>query len=111
MPFVPVIVGVKEPLGARRFALIVNVEPLPEVVTVTGFGVNEPFVFDGSPEMLRLTELLPPTAARLTVTLPLDPRLTVRDGGGGENTKSAVTFTVTVVLCVPLGPVPVMVSV
>jgi hypothetical protein len=95
-------------VGARRFALIVNVE-VP--VVVTGFGVNEVLVFDGRPEMLKLTELPPPTAPRLTVTLLLDPRFTVRDGVDREIVKSAGTFTVTVVVCVPLGPVPVMVSV
>lgn len=95
-------------MGARRFALMVNVE-LP--VVITGFGVNEALVFDGRPEILKLTELPPPTAPTLTVTVLLDPRFTVRDAVDREIVKSAGTFTVTVVVCVPLGPVPVRVSV
>jgi hypothetical protein len=70
---------------------------LPEVVT--GFGVNEALVRDGRPEILRLTELLPPTPTRLTVTVPLEPRFTVSDDSGSI-VKSAGTFIVTDVLCV-----------
>ncbi len=79
---------------------------------VTGFGVNDALVLGGKPEMLKLTTELPPfTAPRLTVTLLLEPRTTVRDKAEREIVKSVGTLTVTVVVCVPLGPVPVMASV
>ena len=84
--------------------MIFSVE-LPEVVT--GFGENEELVRGGRPEMLRLTELLPPTAVRLTVTLPADPRFIVSDGCDNETEKSACTFNATVVEW----DVPVIVSV
>ena len=105
---VPLTVSSQVPAGAARFTLIVNAE-VPEVVT--GFGLNEALVLGGRPDTLRFTELLPPTAPRLTVTMPLDPRLTVRDDSDRDIVKSADTFTVTVVACVPSGPVPLMRSV
>ena len=97
-------------MGARRFAPIVSVE-LPGVVT--GFGLKVALVLDGRPEVLRIIELLPPTPLRLTVTVLLEPRPTVRDEDDNVIPKSGdtlTTLTVTVVLCVPLGPVPVIVS-
>ena len=97
------------PTIAGRLAVIFSVELLE---VVTGFGANQALVFDGRPEILRLTELLPPTPTRLTVTLPLEPRFTVSDDSGSI-VKSAGTFTVTSVLCVAplLVSVPVIVSV
>ncbi len=93
--------------------MILSVELLlPDVVTETGFGVKDALVLDGKPEMLRLTEPLPPTPVSVTVTLPLEPRFTVSDDPDREIVKSAGTFSVTVAVCVvPSDPVPVIVSV
>jgi hypothetical protein len=108
--FLPVMVNAKVPRRAVEDALIVNME-LPDGVRETGFGVNEALVFDGRPAMLRPTEVFP-VAASVTVTLLLEPRFTVIDEGDREIVKSGSgTFTVTVVLCVPLDPVPVTVTV
>ena len=57
-------------------------------VAVTGFGVKDAVVLDGKPDMLRVTELLPPTAVKFTVTLPFEPRFTVSDGADNEIPKS-----------------------
>jgi hypothetical protein len=68
---------------------------VPEVVT--GLFENDALVLEGSPAMLRLTELLPPTATRLTVIAPLLLRLIVSEGADNKILKSTGTFNVTVV--------------
>jgi hypothetical protein len=81
---------------------------------LTGFAVKLALVFVGRPEMLSVTELLPPSAVVFTVTDPLDPRLMVSDGAEVESVKSAAvpfTVTLTVVVCVRLELVPVTVTV
>ena len=85
-----------------------------EPVAVTGFGVNEALVFEGSPEMLSVTELAPPSAPRETVRLPLDPRLmvsVVTDRFSVKSPAGAWTVRLTVALCVRPPLVPVMVIV
>jgi hypothetical protein len=85
---------------AFRLTEIVSVE-LPEAVT--GLALKLALVLDGKPLTLKLTELEPPTAVSEMVELPLEPRLTVSDGGDAEILKSgdggggAETTTVRVV--------------
>lgn len=97
-PLVPVTVRFELPVGADRLTVIVNVE-LPEVVT--GFDENDALVRGGRPAMLRLTELLPPRAVRLTITLLFfEPRLARIVEADSDIVKSgAGTTTVTGVLC------------
>ena len=78
---------------------------------VTGFGVNEALVLDGKPVMLSVTELVLPIALKLTVTVPLDPRVTESVDGESERSKSAVTLSVTVAIWFVVCPAPVTVRV
>jgi len=50
-------------------------------VAVAGFGERLAVTFDGTPEMLSVTELLAPTSAKLIVAVVLDFRLTFRVAG------------------------------
>jgi hypothetical protein len=59
-----------------------------EPVAVAGLGVKLALTLDGSPLMLKLTELEPPTDVRLIVSAPVDPRETVRPGDEAEMLKS-----------------------
>ena len=83
---------------ACGFTLMVSVE-VELVVVVTGLGEKLAVTLEGTPETLRVTELLAPTAVTLTVAFLLDLRLTVIDVGETEIPKSAgaVTFSETVV--------------
>ena len=78
---------------------------------VTGLGLNVPLTLDGSPDTLSVTELLPPTAVNVIVTVPLDFRDTVSELGEADIEKSpAAGFTVTDsdVVCVRVPSVPLM---
>jgi len=88
VPFLPVMVSVTVPFVACGFAEIFRVE-VP--VAVAGFGEKLAVTFDGTPEMLSVTELLPPTAAKLIVAE--DFRLTLMVEGA-EIVKSPDGFTV-----------------
>lgn len=81
-------------------------------VAVAGFGEKLAVTFDGTPEMLNVTELLAPMAVKLTVAEALDFRVTLMLAGA-EIEKSAAGFTVsdTDVVCVSVPSVPLMVSV
>ena len=97
------------PVFACGFAENVSVE-LP--VAVTGFGENLAVTFAGTPEALRVTELLAPTAVSVIVPELFLPLLTVTDIGA-EMVKSpagAFTVTFTVVVCVRVPSVPLTVS-
>ena len=50
------------PVLACEFAEMVRVDVLTVLEAVTGFTLNVPVVLEGSPETLKLTELLAPTA-------------------------------------------------
>ena len=50
-------------------------------LAVAGFGEKLAVTFDGTPEMLSVTELLAPTAAKLIVAVVLDFRLTSTEAG------------------------------
>ena len=50
-------------------------------VAVAGFGEKLAVTFDGTPEMLSVTELLAPTAAKLIVAVVLDFLLTFTVAG------------------------------
>lgn len=82
------------PAVANLLTVIFSVD-VPEVVT--GLFEKDALVLEGSPAMLRLTELLPPTATRLTVIAPLLLRFIVSEGADKEMEKSAGTVNVTVV--------------
>jgi len=88
---------------------------VPLLGVVTGLALKEALVLEGSPPTLRVTELdTPPIAPRVSVYVPLDLRLTVRDDGDAEMVKSAAgaeTTTVRVVECVRFGVVVVPVTV
>ena len=88
---------------AFGFAEIVKVE-LP--VAVTGFGLNMAVTPLGSPEILSVTELLPPTAVAVTVIELLDFRRTaiVPDDVEREKSTAALMVNETDVVWVPLLP-------
>ena len=60
---------------------------MDEPVAVAGFGEKLAVTFDGRPEMLSVTELLAPTAVKVTVAEPLDFLVTV-SLSGAEIVKS-----------------------
>jgi hypothetical protein len=111
VPLLPVIVRVNGALVAKAgFSVEIFSVELPPAVTE--LGVKLALTFDGRAEMLNATELLPPISVVFTVTVPLEPRFTVRDVGDTEIPKSAAGVTVsdTVVVCVPPFPLMVMVK-
>lgn len=79
-------------------------------VAVTGFGLNMAVTPLGRPEILNVTELLPPTAVAVTVTELLDFRRTaiVPDDVEREKSRAALIVNETDVVWVP--PLPEMVS-
>ena len=95
-------------MAAVGFAVMVSVE-VP--VAVTGFDEKLAVTLEGTPEILRVTELLAPTAVTVTVALLLDLRVTEIDVGA-EIVKSAGTVTIneTEVVWVMPPPMPVIVS-
>ena len=84
-PLFPLIVRVKVPFGALLLGWIVRIEVLG-VVTATGLKLA--FVALGKPLTLRFTVLEAFMAVRVTVTVPLEPRVTVSEAGA-ERLKSA----------------------
>jgi hypothetical protein len=92
VPFWPVTVRVKVPRGACGLAERFSVE-VP--VAVAGFGKKLAVTFDGTPEMLSVTELLAPTAVRLIVADVFDFRLRLIAAGAEMLKSPAGAFTVT----------------
>lgn len=94
---------------AARFVEIVSLE-LPGAVR--GLTLKLPFVSEGSPETLNVTELLPDIFVTLTVSALFDPRFTVSVEADSEMPKSeGAGFTVSeTVVEWPL-PLPLMVRV
>ena len=91
-------------------------DKVEEPVAVAGLGEKLALTLDGRPLMLKVTELDPPTDARLIVSAPVDPREIVRLGNEAEMVKSgggggggADTMTEKAVECVRPPPCPVMV--
>ena len=85
VPFLPVTVKLYVPFVANRATRIDKVE---EPVAVAGFGLKLALVLAGRPLRLRLTELDPPLAVSLIVSLPIVPRVIVTLGDEAEMVKS-----------------------
>ncbi len=63
-------------------------------LAVAGFGEKLAVTFEGTPEMLSVTELLAPTAAKLIVAEVFDFRLTLMAAGAEIVKSPAGAFTV-----------------
>jgi hypothetical protein len=86
-----------------------------EPLFVTEVGANVAVTSEGNPEMLKFTTPVKPfTAPIVTVSVPLELRFTVMDGGATETVKSAAgtasTCSVTETVCVSVPSDPVIVS-
>jgi hypothetical protein len=84
-------VGVKVPVAARPVALIVNVDVAPGE---TGFGAKLALTPRGRPEMLRFTRAPAPELG-VTLTVTLEPRVTVAEVGASERVNVSQTVTAT----------------
>ena len=68
---------------------------VPLALAVAGFGEKLAVTFEGTPEMLSVTELFAPTAVKLIAAEVFDFRLTVMVKGPEIVKSAADAFTVT----------------